>query len=360
MKIFLRIAVVLLIFAGCTKKDAERMVFLTTAYKKDWPKRSDLTEKELKDSLNDIICELKISQIKTIIFQVRPHAGTFYKSQFEPMSSFLSVSDVEFDVLDYLSEACTKKKMNLYAWVNPFRVSVGENDAYLANLFIEKHPDWLLKNNNGYFLNPGVPAVRQYVVNLVREIVDNYKVDAVLFDDYFYPAEEQGYKILDKSTFLANNNSNLNIEDWRRENITSLIKACHFRCKEKNVKFIVSPAGIWRNSTNDSAGSNSDGLSSYDDLYADTKLWCEKGYVDMILPQLYYKQGQKGTDFAEMADWWSKNKGQAELGFALAAYKVSEKNWDKEELDKQIEYIGRKLKCRNIAFYNTSAYLEFY
>ena len=136
MRIFLRIAVVLLIFTGCTKKDAERMVFLTTAYKIDWPKRSNLTEKELKDSLNEIICELKISKIKTIIFQVRPHAGTFYKSQFEPMSSFLSVSDIEFDALDYLSEVCKKKKMKLFAWLNPFRVSVGKNDAYLANSFI--------------------------------------------------------------------------------------------------------------------------------------------------------------------------------------------------------------------------------
>lgn len=360
MKIFLKTTIFLLIFAGCAKNEADRMVFLTTAYNIDWPKQSDLTEEELKGSLNDIVYKLKISNIKTIIFQVRPHAGTFYSSQFEPMSSFLSVSGAEFDALDYLSKACKKKKIKLYAWVNPFRVTAGKSDAYLADSFIETHPDWLLKKNNSYFLNPGVPAVRQYVVNLVREIVDNYNVDAVLFDDYFYPAEEQGYKIVDKSTYLANNNSNLNIEDWRRENITSLIKACHFRCKEKNVKFIVSPAGIWRNSTNDSAGSNSDGLSSYDDLYADTKLWCEKGYVDMILPQLYYKQAQQGTDFAEMADWWSKNKGQAKLGFALAAYKVSEKNWDKEELDKQIEYIGRKLKCRNIAFYNTSAYLELY
>ncbi len=360
MKNFIKIVIVLIIFTGCTRRDVDNMVFLTTVYNIDWPQESNLSEKELKKSLNNLVRKLKRNKVNTIIFQVRPHAATFYHSRYEPASSFLSTSDEVFDVLEYMTIICKKRKLKLYAWINPFRVSIGNDDAHLAEPFLKKTPTWLFKKEKGYYLNPGIPAVRQYVVNIVREVVENYEVDALLFDDYFYPEESNSFKINDRAAFLTHNDSKQTVEDWRRENVTSLIKACHFRCKENGVKFVVSPVGIWRNSKDDITGTNSDGLSAYDHLYADTKLWCEKGYVDMILPQLYYTFGQESADFAEIAYWWNENRGEAELGFALAAYKVSNKSWGKRELEKQIKYIKRELNCKNIAFYNTGAYLVVY
>lgn len=353
-KLLLAFSITLLI--SCNKNDSNKMAFITTAYNIDWPENNLMSENNLKESLQRIILDLKANEVRTIIFQVRPHAGTFYKSKYEPQSTFLTDSTIQVDILDYLVKLCKKENLKLYAWINPFRISVGEQDFYLAKQFIDKHPDWLIINKNKYFLNPGIPAARQYVVNIVREIIDNYKVDAVLFDDYFYPND---FQIKDYETYLKYSHTYKNIEEWRRANVTNLIKACHYRCKEKGIKFVVSPVGIWRNRENDKDGTNTKGLSAFDDLYSDTKLWCDSGYVDMIIPQLYLKIGQKSADFEELANWWKNNKGKVEYGIALAPFKIYENKWDSEEIDAQIFFLTSVLKCKNIAFYNTNTYLKY-
>lgn len=360
MKTLFRLTFVFFFFVfvfGCNKNKDYRMAFVTTVYNIDWPENDELTKEEIKKSLKEKIIALKKNKVKVIIFQARPHAGVFYKSNYELQSPFLNKSNLDFDVLEYLVKLCKKEKLILYAWINPLRVSVSKSDKKLIDTFRQNNSDWLLKAGNTTYLNPGIPDVRDYVSDIVKEVVTQYDVDGILFDDYFYPSD--GNLILDQEAYKKHNQSKLSIQDWRRHNITSLIKACYKQCKEENVKFIVSPIGIWRNKKNDENGSLSNGLSAYDDLYADTKLWCASGYVDMILPQLYFKIGQKNADFITIAKWWNDHKGKVDLGYALAPYKIDENNWDTSEIDNQIRYITKTLKNNKIAFYNTNAYMDY-
>ena len=218
----------------------------------------------------------------------------------------------DFDPLAYWIKQCHARGIKLHAWVNPYRVTK-DNDAvdseYLsfpASNPARQHPEWLVKHKGNYYYDPAIPEVRQLVIDGVMEIVNNYDVDGIHFDDYFYP-NESGEAFADDVSFVVYNNGYTNKADWRRNNVNMLVSALKpaIQSAKSNVVFGISPSGIWANAKNNANGSATNGMESYSQLFADTRLWAKEGWVDYIAPQIYWNIGYDKADYIVLTDWWS-------------------------------------------------------
>jgi uncharacterized lipoprotein YddW (UPF0748 family) len=179
---------------------------------------------------------------------------------------------------------------------------------------------------------------------VVREIVANYDIDAIHMDDYFYPYKIAGVEFPDEDTFAKYPRGFTDKEDWRRNNVNLLVREIDETIKSVKpwVEFGISPFAIWRNKAEDPRGSDTRGMSNYDGLYADILLWQKEGWIDYVLPQLYFYIGYPIADYAILADWWSKYNYGANVYAGLAPYRVSKKSKDKawqssKEIVKQID-----------------------
>ena len=207
-------------------------------------------------------------------------------------------------------------------------------------------------------LNPGEKQVRNFVTATVMEIVSKYNVDSIHFDDYFYP--DNAPATVDRITYLKNNPRKLSQGDWRRNNVTTLIYNIHFqiqqfnlRCK-RNVRFGVSPFGIWQNNNKSLLGSQTRGAESYNWQYADTRLWVKKNMIDYIVPQIYWSFNHDTAPYAALTDWWCKTvEGtRVELYIGQAAYQLGEKNWGRKELYYQLLYNRSKPQIKGSVIFS--------
>ena len=267
-----------------------------------------------------------------------------------------------YDPLAWAIEMCHKRGMELHAWFNPFRV---RNLGYYPldpNSFATKHPQFVKEFDKKFFLDPGYPEVRSHVVEVVAEVAQNYDVDAILLDDYFYPYPVEGKKFGDERSFAKYGRAYYpkRLKEWRRENINQFVSVLSDTLKNINpkIKFGISPFGIWRNKSVDPEGSSGRrGISSYDDLYADVRKWLMKGWIDYVIPQLYWEKGNHFGDFTSLVQWWSENSFGKSLYIGQALYKsTAEKNgWiQPDELFDQLNYLRSNEKVRGFAFYSAS------
>ena len=311
---------------------------------------------------NEVIVNLSRNNFNTMIFQVRPANDAFYKSKLNPWSRYLTGTEGKniagFDPLKYMVEIAHKHGLEYHAWLNPYRVIAStplNKDAYLKTLapdnFARLHPDYVLEIplNNGrrqLILDPGEPEVILFVVNTVKEIIENYDVDAIHFDDYFYPYHQIGD--VDEQTFTRYNHEKLSLAEWRRKNVDTIVEMVyktiksHNRRAHKRVKFGISPFGIWANRKNNPAGSLSSGLESLYRQFADSRRWVQKGWVDYIVPQLYWDFAHQSAPYAALTDWWSElvSKSDVELYIGQGVYKLGTSgSWrNPEELANQLRY----------------------
>jgi uncharacterized lipoprotein YddW (UPF0748 family) len=267
---------------------------------------------------SDMLDSFQHAGMNAVIFQVRPQADAFYKSGYEPWSHYLTgkqgvAPSPEWDPLAFMIEACHKRGMQLHAWLNPYRVTSRESDE--LDKINKKHSKLFVKYGTQLFFDPGQPESRKIVNRVVKDIVSRYDVDGIHFDDYFYPYPVKGEDFPDHVSFKKyakkQGFTKEQIGDWRRHNVDQLIEEVAQTVKETKpwVVFGVSPFGIYRNQseTPDGSGSKTNGLSNYGQLYADVLLWQQKGWIDYVAPQLYWKIGHKSADYATLVDWWSKN-----------------------------------------------------
>ncbi len=275
----------------------------------------------MKHYFQEMVQKLDEAGINAVIFQVRPEADAFYKSSFEPWSRFLTgqqgqaPDDLSFDPLEFLVQECHKRGMELHAWLNPYRVKSDINSQLSPNHIYYKNPHRFLRYGNQLFFDPALPENRSFICNVVRDIVSRYDVDAIHMDDYFYPYPIAGESFPDDKSFATYAHtqgfSRNQRGDWRRNNVNLLIQEIKYTIAVTKpwVRFGISPFGIYRNkqSTPDGTGSNTNGLQNYDDLYADIKLWVQKGWIDYNLPQLYWKIGHKVADYTTLLHWWNAN-----------------------------------------------------
>lgn len=305
-----------------------RAVFVSTVYNLDYPSATTTNASSLKAQATKILDECEQMGMNAIVLQVRPASDSFYPSSVFPWSKYLTgkqgtAPGSHFDPLQYWINQAHSRGIELHAWVNPYRVanSLSEYNAMVDSHPAKVHPEWVVFHTDGkVYFNPGIPEVQQLVLSGIQEIVDNYNVDGIHLDDYFYP----GTEFDDATTYEQYGQYFDNIEDWRRDNVNVLIKKAGQICRAKGKEFGVSPAGVWANRSSNSLGSNTNGYETYYQAYADSRRWVKESWIDYICPQIYWEIGNKSTDYKTLVNWWADvTKGTGvKLYIGMADYRA--------------------------------------
>ena len=258
--------------------------------------------------------ELQKDGCNAIILQVRPECDALYESDLEPWSYYLTGVQGEkpnpyWDPLQWMIDECHRRGMELHAWINPYRAKTKSPHQNAANHVIVRHPEWTFDYDGLTLLNPAYKECRDYICDVVKDIVERYDVDGLHIDDYFYPYPVAGVEIPDEAQYRAAPNGMKNRDDWRRYNVNMFIQQVYetIHATKPWVKFGVSPFGIYRNQKSDPNGSKTNGLQNYDQLYADVLLWDANGWMDYCVPQLYWEIGNKAADYDELIHWWNRH-----------------------------------------------------
>ncbi len=334
-----------------------RGAWITTVNQLDWPSVAGSSAQTQREELIRKLDHLERLNFNAVIFQVRPASDAFYRSATELWSYWLTgeqgkAPDQDWDPLAFVVEEAHKRGMELHAWFNPFRISQNNNIALSENNIALKSPEWVVDYDNKKFLDPGIPAVRDHLNKIVAEVVSNYNIDAVHFDDYFYPYPSGSKNFPDTASFRQFNRGydSSQIANWRRENVDLIIESLNRTIKKikPQVKFGISPFGVWRNQADDPLGSaTTAGITNYDHLFADVIKWQKNGWIDYLLPQLYWEFNHPAADFATLCQWWEKHAYGRHVYIGHAAYKAVEaagNAWrNPNELPDQIK-LTRKLK----------------
>ncbi|HEY9522073.1 MAG TPA: family 10 glycosylhydrolase, partial [Thermopolyspora sp.] len=310
-----------------------RGVWIATVRNLDWPSKPGLTQAQQKAEYTKILDSAVQRRLNAVFVQVRPASDAIYRSPYEPWSQSLTGTagkDPGWDPLPYLIDEAHKRGLEFHAWFNPYRAALDGNTAKLPAAHpARRHPEWVVKYGDGLYYNPGLPEVRDHVVQVVDDVVRRYNVDGIHFDDYFYPYPVQGATFNDSAAFRKYGGGE-KLADWRRGNVDKLIAEVskNIHSAKRWVKFGVSPFGIWRNQAEDPKGSATSGMSAYDSIYADPLAWIKSGDVDYIVPQLYWPRGFAAADYNVLVPWWAKQvKGtDVQLYIGQALYRVGTKD----------------------------------
>lgn len=279
-----------------------RAVWISTVYSADYPSVTN-NEAAQKAEFIEKLEQAQALGMNTVVVQVRPKGDAFYESDLNPWSAVLTgVQGVDpgYDPMGFMIQETHERGMEFHAWMNPYRITTSGTDlaALSADNMARQHPDWILTYNNAMYYNPANEDVKDYICDTVEEIVENYDVDAIHFDDYFYPSNYPLPEGEDRDGVTANE---------RRDHINDLIKQVYRTIKkaDSSVEFGISPMGIWKNSTSDPDGSATRGTEGYYSVFGDAKTWVEKGWVDYIVPQIYWERGNAYADYETLVKWWS-------------------------------------------------------
>ncbi|NQU88670.1 MAG: family 10 glycosylhydrolase [Mariniphaga sp.] len=369
--LFIVVLFIIIPFAGLCQnlspKYEFRGVWIATVENIDWPSKPGLPVTEQREEIIDILDMHQKNGMNAIILQIRPASDAFYQSDLEPWSKYLTgypgrSPNPFYDPLEFWIDECHKHGMEFHAWLNPYRVAQNYEDPLAGNHIAFEHPNWILKYGERLYFDPGLPETRNFVTKVVTDIVSRYDVDAIHFDDYFYPYPLQE-EFPDTASFKKYNRAwpDKYKADWRRENIDILIRQLSTSIKKTKpwVKFGISPFGVWRNKSDDPKGSDTRaGATNFDHLYANVIKWQEKGWIDYLLPQLYWQIGHSSVDFELLANWWKNHSYDREMYIGHGVYKIDPESNIKEwtmpdELPKQIETLRAIPEIGGSAFYSS-------
>lgn len=346
-----------------------RGAWISTVINLDWPsvetRKIENVEERIQKSKDELVAILDKAvdmNLNAVFFQVSPEGDAFYKSNIVPWSRYLTGTfgkDPGFDPLAFAIEEAHKRNLEMHAWFNPYRVSMDTKDATKASLNIEKsvykeHPEWIKASMDRFVVDPGIPEARKWVMDRVMEVVDNYDIDGVHFDDYFYYERYEG-ELKDEDTYKKYNKGQFsNIGDWRRNNTYLLVKELSkkVRATKTWVKFGISPAGVWGNKKDGHPdGSNTQSsFTNYNKSFADTKRWVEEELLDYIAPQIYFTFANPRASYGEVASWWSRVcKGKkVHLYIGMALYKINDDSDQYFKGENAVPEFSRQMKF-NIA-----------
>ena len=368
------IVVLLWISLSVQAEIAFRGAWIATVANIDWPTVEAVgdTEKQQAEMIW-LIDSLEAIGINAIIFQVRPTADALYYSELEPTSHWLVGTQggtLSWDPLEWTIREAHKRKMEVHVWLNPYRVNLAKTDTseICAEHVWRKHREWFWEYNKQWYFDPGLDVTREWICTIVQDIVLRYDIQAIHMDDYFYPYPSGGKPLPDAKTFDKYPRGFDNIAEWRRNNVNLAIQDIHRTIREcnKNVQFGISPFGVWRNVSVDSTGSaTTAGITNYDDLYADIRLWIKEGWIDYVLPQLYWEIGKKAADYEILAHWWANEvRGtNCKLYIGMAPYRLenaSAKNpWGQgNEIGRQMHLNRTIPEITGECFYSTRPLLR--
>lgn len=357
-----------------SNKDEMRAVWVSTVYNIDWPSAGDYNNIEAqKATFVENMNFVSNLNLNTVFFQARGMGDAMYPSSYAPWSKYLTGTQGKnpgYNPLQFALEEAHKKGLEFHAWFNPFRIYVDsegntfDKAAYIKALPegspLKANPQWIVQYGKYHWLDIGIPEVRAYVTNLILEVVRNYDIDGVHIDDYFYPYKVSGIDFPDKGSYELYGKGFSSVEDWRRENVNTFVRELNRKIKEakSHVKFGISPFGIWRNSE-EVGGCGTNGLSSYDTLYVDSRKWIQEEWIDYIIPQIYWPFDHKLAPHGKLVDWWSKQVAgkNVQLYIGLAAHNVGYPSkgdaWgNPEEIINQIKYGRNNPNVKGSSFFS--------
>lgn len=343
-----------------------RGVWVASVDNIDWPSRGNYNADSQKIEFIKLADLHKANGMNALVVQIRPATDAFYPSPYEPWSEWLTGKQGQppipyYDPLEFMITETHKRGMEFHAWMNPYRAEFKIGTSTISATHITRlHPDWFLTYGDKKYFDPGNKQVQQYVTNVVKDVVNRYAVDAIHFDDYFYPYRITGKEFPDDEKYLLYGNG-MNKENWRRSNTDSIILMLYKAIKKENSKcqFGISPFGVWRNIDKDPDGSNTKaGQTNYDDLYADILLWLKKGWIDYVAPQLYWEFGHKAAPYEILIDWWANHTYGKNCYIGLGIYRAGSNDaWkDKTQLPRMIDALRSKSTIQGMIFFSSKTF----
>lgn len=332
-----------------------RSVWMATVWALDWPSSTSSTTAQ-KNEMVKYLDVLQKNNFNAIYFQVRTMSDAFYKSSYEPWSSYLTGTrgkDPGWDPLAFVVEECHKRGMECHAWVNPYRFSTGSNWSTAQDQALKSAGLLLAYTKSDgkttTILNPGLESVRKRIVDVCKEIISNYDVDGLVFDDYFYP---EGIPVTSSAgdyDLWQESGASMTFGDWRRNNVNQMVADVYKMVQQQKpyVRFGISPAGAACTSAAVAAKHGIDRCPvasdwQYDGIFSDPVAWLEAGTIDYISPQLYWKTNHKTNPFGPMTKWWSyvaKHFGRHHYAsHSISFLNSSNTTGDWEEIGKQVQF----------------------
>lgn len=345
-----------------------RGVWIATVENIDFPSSRTLTTDAQKAEFISILDMHKRNGMNAVVVQIRPVADAFYPSQLEPWSEYLTGQQGRppspyYDPLEFMITETHKRGMEFHAWMNPYRAVFNINKSSVSPTHVTRlHPDWFIDYGGKRYFDPGNKEAQKFVESVVEDVVRRYDVDAIHFDDYFYPYRIAGKEFGDWKTFQKYGNG-LSRDDWRRSNVDSIIVMLSRIIKKENpyCQFGISPFGVWRNIDKDPEGSNTKaGQTNYDDLYADILLWLRKGWIDYVVPQLYWEFNHKVVGFEVLSEWWAHHAYGRNMYIGQGIYRANESKsyaWhNKNELPNQIKRIREFPELQGSVYFSSKTF----
>lgn len=332
-----------------------RSVWMATVWALDWPSSTSSTTAQ-KNEMVKYLDVLQKNNFNAVYFQVRTMSDAFYKSSYEPWSSYLTGTrgkDPGWDPLAFVVEECHKRGMECHAWVNPYRFSTGSNWSTAQDQALKSAGMLLAYTKSDgkttTILNPGLESVRKRIVDVCKEIISNYDVDGLVFDDYFYP---EGIPVTSSAgdyDLWQESGASMTFGDWRRNNVNQMVADVYKMVQHQKpyVRFGISPAGAACTSAAVAAKHGIDRCPvasdwQYDGIFSDPVAWLEAGTIDYISPQLYWKTNHKTNPFGPMTKWWSyvaKHFGRHHYAsHSISFLNSSNTTSDWEEIGKQVQF----------------------
>ena len=331
-----------------------RSAWIATVANIDWPKTKGNSASAIasqKSQLLEYLDKMEEMNLTTICFQVRSMCDAMYKSSYEPWASYLTGTrgkNPGWDPLEFCVEECHKRGIEVYAWVNPYRwASSGSLDTWNTDFDKQvKENDWLITNGTFTVLNPGLTETRAHIVKVCKEIISNYSVEGLIFDDYFYPSggttENSSAPDYD---LWKNSGTSLSIADWRRENVDKMVTDVYNMVQEvrPEVRFGIAPPGTA------GASASKYGLSiwpngydtQYSSLYSDPLSWMNKHILDFVSPQIYWHNDHKVASFGKIANWWyglASHFGNCHCNISVNVYDLESPMSNQEDLGNTQEH----------------------
>ena len=293
------------------EEEAMKGVWVATAYSLDYPSSATTDPAVLMQEADEILDNIRAMNLNTVFLQVRPFGDAFYDSDIFPWSRYLTGTEGTapaggFDPLAYWVSGAHARGLSIHAWINPYRIAASAAQWAAAspeNPAKGSYSDCVVSCNGGYYYDPGNPRSIELIVKGVEEILAGYDVDGIQMDDYFYPSTSFN----DDASWAAYGAGFSSRDDWRRDNVNRLVAQLYKTVHKagKDLKFGISPFGIWGNAATTPGGSNTKGKESYSQSYADSLAWIKAGTVDYIAPQLYWNIGYSIADYKVLAEWWN-------------------------------------------------------
>ena len=349
-----------------------RGVWVATISNLDFPKTT--APAHFQRAYTDLMIRIRRAGFNAVFFQIRPSCDAFYNSSFQPFSRFLCGREgygfPNFDLLGFMIAEAHRYGLQFHAWLNPYRVAGFTRLPkwqYLSTLsprnFARQNPDYVLaapvKGGLTLLLDPGQPAVRSHLLATVREIIRKYNPDSIHFDDYFYPYDFKGNA--DAPTYRKyNRNPKISIEDWRRQNVSSMVWEIsslireNNRVQKKTIQFGISPFGIWRNRASSVFGSPTLGNESYTSNFSDVRLWIKNNWIDYVVPQLYWKFSHLKAPYAGLTDWWADTVAGTRVRLYIGhGAHLAFVDGDPDELKNQLLFNSRRKGISGSVFYSS-------